>query len=303
MKTLSGFAAMFATVFFAGNLPAAGNVPADALPFDLGGLFVPVIVVVCVLAVLIAISLFLRNYIKVPPNKVAIISGRKHKLSTGETIGFRLVRGGATFKWPLLERVDYLGLDVLSIAVAIKKAITLEGVPLNVAAIANVKFGSDDVSLRNAAERFLNMSEDAIEKIILNTLEGHLRSICCTLTVEQINSDRQKFAQQMVGEAAVDLQRMGIVIDALVVQHIEDEQQYLTSLGLKRTAEVQRDAKIVEPMPSGTPTSGQRRQPALRPSSQQTLSVKARSPRTTTSRRSPRPSVILRSNRHNTPPR
>lgn len=247
MKTLSGFAVMFAAMFFADNLLAAAeDTAAGSFPFDISGLFVPVIVVVCALAILIALSLFLRNYIKVPPNQVAVISGRKHKLSTGEAIGFRLVRGGATFKWPLLERVDYLGLDVLSIKVEIKKAITKEGVPLNVAAIANVKFGSDDVSLRNAAERFLNKSEDEIRSIILNTLEGHLRSICCTLTVEQINSDRQKFAQQMVSEAAVDLQRMGIVIDALVVQHIEDEQQYLTSLGLKRTAEVKRDAKIGE---------------------------------------------------------
>jgi flotillin len=211
---------------------------------NLSVLFIPVIVLVCVLAAIIAIAIFLRNYIKVPPNQVAVISGRKRALADGSSVGFRLVSGGATFRWPFLEMVNYMNLEVISIPVSTKKVITKEGVPLNVDAIANVKIGGDESSMGNAAERFLGMQPDEMRHIVENTLEGHLRAICCTLTIEQINSDRQKFAQQMITEAADDLRRMGIVIDALVVQHIQDEQGYLESLGKKRTAEVKRDAEI-----------------------------------------------------------
>jgi flotillin len=74
--------------------------------------------------------------------------------------------------------------------------------------------------------------------VIFQTLEGHLRAILGTLTVEEINTDRQAFAQKMTGEAAVDLRRMGVSIDILTIQQISDEQGYLEALGKKRTAEV-----------------------------------------------------------------
>ncbi|MBI5529498.1 MAG: flotillin family protein [Deltaproteobacteria bacterium] len=231
----------FLTVAFAAS-EAAAESAVEA--FNLSALFIPVIVLVCVLATIIAIAIFLRNYVKVPPNQVAVISGRKRSLADGSAVGFRLVSGGATFRWPFLEIAHYMNLEVISIPVSTKNVITKEGVPLNVDAIANVKIGGDESSMGNAAERFLGMQADEMRHIVENTLEGHLRAICCTLTIEQINSDRQKFAQQMITEAADDLRRMGIVIDALVVQHIQDEQGYLESLGKKRTAEVKRDAEI-----------------------------------------------------------
>lgn len=213
--------------------------------FSFGSLVVPVVVLGVVLAVFLAIGMFLKNYIKVPPNKVAVISGRKHMVGDS-VVGFRLVRGGATFRWPLLERVDYLSLGVITFGVETAGAITKEGVPLTVNSVANVKIGGDDVALRNAAERFLGMPETDMIQLIRGTLEAHLRAICCTLTVEQINNDRQQFQQKMVSEAAVDLQKMGIAIDVWAVAHIKDNQGYLDSLGKSRTAQVKRDAMIGE---------------------------------------------------------
>lgn len=207
-------------------------------------LFIPVVVLVCVIALVVAVALFLRNYIKVPPNRVAVISGRKHKLTTGEIVGFRLVHGGATFKWPLLEQVDYLGLDVVSIPTETKGVVTKEGVPITVTALANTKIGSDDVSLRNAAERFLGKAEREIHAIISNTLETHLRGICSTMTVEEINGNRAQFAQRMLEEAATDLKKMGFAIDTWSIQHVQDSGGYLESLGQKRIAEVKRDATV-----------------------------------------------------------
>src|ERR1700677_843801 len=208
--------------------------------------FIPVIVVLVVLSLFVAMALFARNYLKVPPNAVAVLSGRKRKTADGKTVGYRVVDGGATFRFPLLEQVDYLSLNVFTIPLEIKRAYTLKGVPISVKAVANVKIKSDDTSLRAAAERFLGMPSDQIQKVIFQTLEGHLRAILGGLTVEEVNSDRQSFAQKLTSEAAQDLERMGIGVDVLTVQEISDEEGYLDALGKKRTAEVKRDGTIGE---------------------------------------------------------
>ena len=197
-----------------------------------------------------AMALFARNYIKVPPSMVAIFYGRKHSIvdekGNRSTVGFRVVRGGAGLRVPVLEQVEYLSLNIMSIQLKIQRAYTKEGVPVTVEAVANVKIAGDDMSLRSAAERFLGMKADEIKGVIFQTLEGHLRAILGTLTVEEINADRSAFAQKMTDEAAVDLRKMGVSIDILTIQQISDEQGYLDALGKKRTAEVKRDAVIGE---------------------------------------------------------
>lgn len=211
---------------------------------DIETLLIPVVIVVVVLAFLIALWLLSRNYIKVPPNLAAVISGRSRKIPDGTTVGYRLVRGGATLILPFLEKVDYLSLNVITVPLATTRAYTVQGVPVSVKAVANVKIKGDDESLRAAAERFLGMRPDEFHKLVFQTLEGHLRAILGTLTVEEINNDRQSFAQKLTTEAAGDLEKMGIGLDALTIQEISDEEGYLDALGQRRTAEVQRDAEI-----------------------------------------------------------
>lgn len=206
----------------------------------------PLIVLFIVLSVLMVFYLFSRNYIKVPPNSAAVFSGRKRKLPDGRVVGYRLVKGGAALRIPLLEKVDYLALNVMTIPLEIKRAYTLKGVPVFVKAVANVKIKGDDISLQAAAERFLQMSVQEVQRVIFQTLEGHLRAILGTLTVEEINNDRQSFAQKLTTEAASDLERMGIGVDVLTIQEISDEEGYLDALGKRRTAEVKRDAQIGE---------------------------------------------------------
>ena len=206
--------------------------------------------VLFVLAALVGLVLLVNsNIIKVPPSTVAIFSGRKRVMTnpeTGEkqTVGYRIVKGGSSVRIPILERVDYLSLNVITIPLKIQSAYTKEGVPVAVDAVANVKIGSDDYSIGNAIERFLGMPQEQIRNVIFQTMEGHLRSILGTLTVEEINTDRQAFAQRMTAESAQDLRRMGIDIDVLTIQQITDPNGYLDALGQSRTAEVKRDAEI-----------------------------------------------------------
>lgn len=212
-------------------------------------LFALAAVLFILLALAALLAIVSRNIVKVPPNMVAVFSGRRRSITDPETgqrrtVGYRLVKGGSSVRIPIIERVDFLSLNVMTIPLKITSAYTKEGVPVSVDAVANVKVGSDDVMLMNAIERFLGMSQDQIRSVIFQTLEGHLRSILGTLTVEQINADRQAFAQRLAAESAADLSRMGIEIDVLTIQQISDPQGYLDALGQRRTAEVKRDAEV-----------------------------------------------------------
>ena len=207
-------------------------------------LLIPIIILVIVIGLLIALMLISRNYIKVSPNQAAVISGRRRKLADGSIAGYRLVRGGATLVFPFLEKVEYLDLNVITVPLATTRAYTVQGVPVSVKAVANVKVKGDDTSLRSASERFLGMPQEQFHGLVFQTLEGHLRAILGTLTVEEINNDRQSFAQKLTTEAAGDLEKMGIGLDALTIQEISDDEGYLDALGKRRTAEVKRDAEI-----------------------------------------------------------
>jgi len=210
----------------------------------MGSLLVPVLVVIVVIAFIALLKIIANNYIKVPPNRVAIFYGRKHVGADGKTIGFRVVRGGAKFRFPIVESVTYLDLNVFSIDLSVQGAPNKDGVLVNVRGVANVKILSDDASLLAAAERFLGMSPDEIRDIAFKNLEGHLRAIIGRLTVEEIVSDRTKFNQEVLREACEDLQKIGLGVDVLTIQEIEDQYGYIKALGQKRTAEVVRDATV-----------------------------------------------------------
>ncbi|MSQ10498.1 MAG: flotillin family protein [Dehalococcoidia bacterium] len=170
-----------------------------------------------------------RRYQPVQPvvgQSTAECRGRHHRPAR-----YRIVQGGSTLVVPVLERIDLLSLEVITISVKIGGAYTKEGVPVSVETVAVVKIRGDDVSVRSASERFLGMTRVQIHDIVNEALTGHLRSILGILTVEEINVDRQAFASKVAEESAVDLERMGVGIDVLTVQHISDDLGYLDSLG------------------------------------------------------------------------
>ncbi len=209
-----------------------------------GALFVPFMVVLVVVALFAVIRIVARNYVKVPPNKVAIFYGRKRTTKSGATIGFNIVTGGAKVKIPILENVTYMDLNVFSIDLSVKGAPNKDGVLVNVRGVANVKVLSDENSLLAACERFLGMEPRQIQDIAFKNLEGHLRAIIGRLTIEDIVSDRTKFNQEVLREAGEDLKKIGLGVDVLTIQEIDDEYGYIKALGQKRTAEVMRDATI-----------------------------------------------------------
>jgi len=198
---------------------------------------------------LVMAFVYSSRYKKVGPNEVLIISGRGTSVkdpSTGKLYRrtFRVVRGGGTFIWPVLERVDHLSLELMTIEIVTPNVYTLQGVPITVDGVAQVKVGSDDVSIVTAAEQFLSKDVNDIQNVALQTLEGHLRAILGTMTVEEIYKDRDKFAQRVQEVSALDMKNMGLSIVSFTIKNIHDEQGYLDALGQARISEVKRDATI-----------------------------------------------------------
>ena len=202
------------------------------------------IIVAALVAVLfLLISVFVSRYVKVGPDEALIVSGRKKKLANGQVVGFRIVRGGATFVWPIFETAKTISLRIMPLDVN-SSAYTSQGVQVTVDGVAQVKIDSSYEMIATAAEQFLSLKDEEIRRIATQTMEGHLRSIVGNLTVEEINQNRDAFAQKVQELAAADLSNMGLKIISFTIREISDKNGYLESLGKAQIARVQRDAII-----------------------------------------------------------
>lgn len=197
---------------------------------------------IALVVVLVAFGIvFANRYRKAGPNEVLVISGGRRR-KDGQA--FRVVRGGGTFVLPALERVDRLSMEVMTIDVVTHRVYTVQGVPITVDGVAQVSIDPAETAIRTAAQLFLSKTEDEIRNVALQTLEGHLRAILGTLTVEEVYRDRDAFAQQVQEVSSGDMAAMGLRIISFTIRDIQDDQGYLDALGQKRTAEVKRDAAI-----------------------------------------------------------
>ncbi len=222
---------------------------AQANPIVASG-FVLLAIVIISLVVLVGLVLVLSRYPKVGPNEVLIVSGKKHRYAdpdgTERMRGFRIVKGGGTFVYPVVEKVDILSLELLTIDVQTPEVYTSKGVPVKVDGVAQIKVKGDDISIATAAEQFLSKGTDDIKNIAMQTLEGHLRAILGTMTVEEIYQNRDAFASKVQEVAAGDMANMGLGIVSFTIRDIRDTQGYLDALGKPRIAQVKRDAQIAQ---------------------------------------------------------
>uniref|UniRef100_A0A673J592 Flotillin n=2 Tax=Sinocyclocheilus TaxID=75365 RepID=A0A673J592_9TELE len=174
------------------------------------------------------------------PNEAMVVSGcgRSPPL---------MIAGGRVFVFPCIQQIQRISLNTLTLNVKSDKVYTRHGVPISVTGIAQVKIqGQNKEMLAAACQMFMGMSEVEIAQIALETLEGHQRAIIAHLTVEEIYQDRKKFSEQVFKVASSDLLNMGIGVVSYTLKDVHDDQNYLSSLGKARTAQVQRDARIGE---------------------------------------------------------
>merc|ERR1712215_91133 len=173
------------------------------------------------------------------PNECIVISGGCFGSS-----GKNMVTGSWAWAWWLVTDVQKMSLEVMTLNPVCDNVETKQGVPLTVTGVAQVKIMKNPELLGVAAEQFLGKKEDEITDTILQTLEGHLRAILGTLTVEEVYKDRDQFANLVREIAAPDVGRMGIEILSFTIKDVYDNVDYLASLGKTQTAAVKRDAEI-----------------------------------------------------------
>ncbi|MBM3296368.1 MAG: flotillin [Candidatus Aminicenantes bacterium] len=191
------------------------------------------------------------QYRKVGPNEVLIISGgRKRALTlpdgTRKKIGYRIRLGGGTLLLPFLERVDRLPMEVITLFVKTPEVLTHGGVPLMAEAMGQVKVGSADTAIHLAAEQFLGMGRDGIRDVASTVVEGKMREVIGTMTVEQIYRGRQDFSTRVVQALQPDFEKMGLVVLSFSLKDISDTQGYIDALSRPQIAAAKRDAAIAQ---------------------------------------------------------
>jgi flotillin len=190
------------------------------------------------------------RYKKAGPDEALIVYGRrkffgrKVRSVKGEIEGFRIIRGGGTFVWPAWEQYEILSLRMMTLEIDMPHVYTVQGIPINVKAVAQVKVQGDIDHIRSAAEGFLGMPVDAIQATIKETVAGHLRGIVGTLTVEELYRDQRRFQEKVREEAHVDLEGMGFEFRSFVFRAIQDDQGYLNALGQPKIQEALKGARI-----------------------------------------------------------
>jgi uncharacterized membrane protein YqiK len=175
------------------------------------------------------------------PNEALLISGSKHRHQATQ---FRIVTGHGCFVLPVKQRARLLSL-ALREAEIVEECITNQGIRLNVRAVAAFKVGDDAASIANAARRFLS-EQDRMEILVGRVFAGHLRSIVGGLTVEQIIRERDRVAQEIKDGSHAEMEKLGIVVDAMEIQEIEDSSGYISNLAAPHAAAVASQARIAK---------------------------------------------------------
>ncbi|XP_071948100.1 flotillin-1-like isoform X1 [Antedon mediterranea] len=174
------------------------------------------------------------------PNEAIVVSGCCH--TTPE-----MIVGGRAFVWPVIQQMQRLSLNTMTLSISTDNVYTRLGVPISVTGVAQVKVqGQNQEMLKAACQQFLGKSENEIEQVAMETLEGHQRAIMGTMTVEEIYKDRKKFSKNVFEVASSDLVNMGVSVVSYTLKDVRDSHGYLRALGMTRTAQVKKDARIGE---------------------------------------------------------
>src|SRR4051812_45936509 len=209
------------------------------------------------------------------PNESLIISGlREHDTpgSVGESLGFKIVTGKGTLVIPGVQQVRRLSLDLREAELAID-CVTHQGIPLGIRGVVIFKVGDDFVSIANAARRFLDQ-QNQMETRVHNVFAGHLRAIVGNMTVEEMIRDREKLKQLTRESSGVEMEKLGLIVDSLQIQEIEDPTGYIENLGRPHAAAVAAQARIAQAHADREATENEQRADALKAEARRESQIK-----------------------------
>src|SRR5689334_7023386 len=197
---------------------------------------IPVIAGMAVLAVLFLMAFLAKLFRKAGPHEALIIYGLR---------GTRIVKGGGTIIYPMIEQCRELSLELMSFDVAPQQSLyTKQGVAVTIEAVAQIKVKSDPESILTGAEQFLTKRPEQREGLIRLVMEGHLRGIIGQLTVEQIVKEPEMVGDRMRYTCADDASKMGLEVVSFTIKEVRDKNEYITNMGRPDVARIKRDAEV-----------------------------------------------------------
>src|SRR5246127_1508088 len=189
-----------------------------------------------VLVLFFLMAMFASMFRKAGPHEALIVYGFR---------GTRIVKGGGTIIFPMVENCKELSLELMSFDVAPQQDLyTMQGVAVTVEAVAQIKVKSDPESIQTAAEQFLTKSDQDREALIRLVMEGHLRGIIGQLTVEQIVKEPEMVGDRMRTTCAADMNKMGLEVISFTIKEVRDKNEYITNMGKPDVARIKRDADV-----------------------------------------------------------
>ncbi|HUI43747.1 MAG TPA: flotillin family protein, partial [Terriglobia bacterium] len=189
-----------------------------------------------ILAVIILMMYLASLYRKVGPHEALVVYGFG---------GTRIVKGGGTFIWPMVQSYRVLSLELMSFDVAPQQDLyTKQGVAVTVEAVAQIKVKSDPESVTTAAEQFLTKTPAEREGLIRLVMEGHLRGIIGQLTVEEIVKQPEMVSDRMRSTCADDMNKMGLEVISFTIKEVRDKNEYISNMGKPDVARIKRDADV-----------------------------------------------------------
>ncbi|MGH9455994.1 MAG: flotillin family protein, partial [Terriglobia bacterium] len=195
-----------------------------------------VIVGLMILVLIVLMAMLAKLFRKAGPNEALVVYGLR---------GTRIVKGGGTVIFPMIETCRELSLELMSFDVAPQQDLyTKQGVAVTVEAVAQIKVKSDPESIRTAAEQFLTKPPEQREGLIRLVMEGHLRGIIGQLTVEQIVKEPEMVADRMRSTCADDMNKMGLEVISFTIKEVKDKNDYISNMGKPDVARIKRDADV-----------------------------------------------------------
>jgi len=190
--------------------------------------------------ILLTTVMFLATrYKRCPSDKILVVYG---KVGAGQSA--RCIHGGGSFIWPLIQDYSYMSLTPISIGIPLQKALSLQNIRINVPSTFTVGVSTEEAIMYNAAERLLNLPQDDVESMAKEIIFGQLRLTVASLTIEQINQDREKFLEAIRRNVAPELNKVGLYLINVNITDITDESGYIDSIGKKAASEALNQAKI-----------------------------------------------------------
>ncbi len=187
--------------------------------------------------VFIILTTFFRRYRRCPSDRILVVYGKVGGDSA------KCIHGGAAFIWPIFQDYEYLDLTPISIEVMLTNALSRQNIRVDVPSRFTVGISTEPGIMNNAAERLLGLTQDNIQDLAKDIIFGQLRLVVATMDIEEINSNRDKFLDNVASNVESELKKIGLKLINVNVTDIKDESGYIEALGKEAAAKAINDAK------------------------------------------------------------